>query len=64
MNTAQKAFTYIDLFAREIRGILCNPFFINSTSYKEKEKRNGSLERVVMESIDVGAIKIWLIGME
>lgn len=51
MNTAQKAFTYIDSFAREIRGILSNQFFINNTNCKEKEKRNGSFERVVMETI-------------
>jgi len=51
MNAAQKAFTYVDVFAREIRGILGNQFFINSTGYKEKEKRNGSLERVVLESV-------------
>ena len=51
MNAAQKAFTYVDVFAREIRRILGNKFFINNASYREKEKRNGTLERVVLESI-------------
>lgn len=51
MNTAQRAFTYIDVYARKIREILGNQFFINCISYKDKEKRNGTLERVVMETI-------------
>lgn len=51
MNTSQKAFTYIDVFAREIRRILENQFFINNTSYKTKERQNGTLERIVQESV-------------
>jgi len=51
MNASQKAFTYVDNFAREIRRILGNPFFINCTGYKGSEKKNGTLERVVMETI-------------
>lgn len=51
MNTSQKAFTYIDNFAREIRGILDSRFFVDCNDYKEKEKNNGTVERVVMESV-------------
>lgn len=51
MNTSQKAFTYIDNFAREIRGILDSRFFADCSDYKEKEKNNGTVERVVMETV-------------
>lgn len=51
MSVAQKAFTYVDIFARKVREILGNPFFINCTGYKKNEKKNGSLERVVMETV-------------
>lgn len=51
MNVAQKTFTYVDNFAREIRGILGSPFFIDCTSYSQGAKRNGTLERVVMEAV-------------
>jgi len=54
MNTAQKAFTYIDLFAREIRGILSNPFFINSMSYKEKEKGTVHLKGALLVQLKSG----------
>lgn len=51
MNVAQKTFTYVDNFAREIRGILGSPFFIDCTSYTQGAKKNGTLERVVMETV-------------
>ncbi len=51
INMAQKTFTYVDNFAREIRGILGSPFFIDCTSYSQGAKRNGTLERVVMEAV-------------
>lgn len=51
MNTSQKAFTYIDNFARETRGIIENSFFVECGKYTEKERTKGVLERVVLESI-------------
>lgn len=51
MNASQKAFTYIDNYARDIRSILENRFFIDCGKYTEKERAKGVLERVVLESI-------------
>lgn len=46
MNTAQKAFTYIDAFAREIREITENRFFLDVYTCSRNDKKNGTLERV------------------
>lgn len=51
MNTAQKAFTHIDNFAKETRKILNTDFFSKSGIFSETEKINGTVERVVLESI-------------
>ena len=51
MNTNQKAFTYIDNFAREIREIIEGKFFLDCGCYTEKERVKGVLERVVLESV-------------
>lgn len=51
MNTSQKAFTYIENFARDIRKILDNRFFADCGNYTEKERTKGVLERVVLESV-------------
>lgn len=51
MNGNQKAFTYIDNFAREIRDILDSRFFLDCGVYTEKERNKGALERVVLESV-------------
>lgn len=51
MKTAQKAFTYLDNFARVTRDILDSRFFKDCGVYTEKEKINGTLERVIMESV-------------
>lgn len=46
MNTAQKAFTYVDSFAREIRRIAENRFFADVYSSSKKGKINGTFERI------------------
>lgn len=46
MNTAQKAFTYVDSFAREIRQIAENRFFLDVYSSSQKGKINGTFERI------------------
>lgn len=51
MNSNQKAFTYIDKYAREIRNILDSKFFLDCGAYTEKERSKGVLERVILESI-------------
>ena len=51
MNSNQKAFTYIDNYAREIRNILDSRFFLDCGAYTEKERSKGVLERVILESI-------------
>ena len=51
MNTSQKAFTYIDNYARDIRNIVEHRFFVDCGKYTEKERTKGVLERVVLESI-------------
>lgn len=51
MNVAQRAFTFVDKFARKIREILKREFFIECTGFTKAERKNGSLERLIMESI-------------
>ena len=51
MNSNQKAFTYVDNYAREIRNILDSRFFLDCGVYTEKERNKGVLERVILESV-------------
>lgn len=51
MNVSQKAFTFVDNYARKIREILKKKFFIECTGYTKNERKNGTLERIIMESI-------------
>lgn len=51
MNASQKAFTYIDNYAREIRNILDTDFFSKRDLFTENERAKGVLERVVLESV-------------
>ena len=47
MNPAQKAFTYIDVFAKEIREVAKNRFFLDLYSSKGKDRINGTIERLI-----------------
>lgn len=47
MNSAQKAFTYVDAFAGEIRQITENRFFLDVYSGSRRAKINGTVERTV-----------------
>lgn len=51
MNVSQKAFTFVDNYARKIREILKRTFFIECTGYTKNERKNGTLERIIMESV-------------
>lgn len=51
MNQAQRAFTYIDAFAREIREITENRFFLDMYSCSRKDRINGTFERVIGDMV-------------
>lgn len=51
MNQAQRAFTYIDAFAREIREIAENRFFLDLYSGSRKSRINGTLERIAGDMV-------------
>lgn len=51
MNSAQKAFTHIDTFAREIRDITENRFFLDVYTCSRNDKKNGTLERVTGDTV-------------
>ena len=51
MNTAQKAFTYADAFAREVRGITENRFFLDVYTCSRNDRKNGTLERLVGDTL-------------
>lgn len=51
MNTAQRAFTYISNYAREVREILNSRFFLDYSAFSDKEKTKGLAERAILESV-------------
>ena len=51
MNSAQKAFTYVDAFAREIREITSSRFFLDVYTCSRNDKKNGTIERVVGDTV-------------
>lgn len=52
MNTAQSVMTYMDHVAKEVKRIsLSNRFFKDCGTYSTKERNNGTIERIVMESV-------------
>ena len=51
MNAAQKAFTYADVFAREIREITGNRFFLDVYTCNRNDRKNGTLERIVGDMV-------------
>lgn len=51
MTASQKAFTYIDNYAVKTRAISTKKFFVECKGYKDSEKINGTIERVVTESV-------------
>ena len=51
MGVSQKAFTYIDKFARKIRSISQSDFFRNCINYSDTERVKGTYERLVCESV-------------
>ena len=52
MNAAQNAVTYMDNIAKEVKRIALNNRFLRCYDiYSEKEKNNGTIDRIVMESV-------------
>lgn len=51
MNAAQKAFTYADIFASEIRNITRNRFFLDIYTCSRNDRKNGTIERVIGETV-------------
>lgn len=51
MNASENAITYMDNIARDIKRISSNRFFKDFGVYTETERLNGTIERVIMESI-------------
>lgn len=51
MNSAQKSFTYIDTFAREIRDITENRFFLDIYTCSRNDRKNGTVERIVGDTV-------------
>lgn len=51
MNTNQKAFTYIDNFATDIRRVTGNKFFLEIYSGNARAKINGTFERVIADMV-------------
>ncbi len=51
MNTNQKAFTYIDNFATDIRRVTENRFFLDIYSGTAKARINGTFERIISDMV-------------
>ncbi len=51
MNQSQKAFTYLDAFAKEIREVAENRFFFDVFSGNSKARKNGTIERAIGETV-------------
>ncbi len=51
MNASQAAFTHLENFARDVRGVIDTDFFLRMGVYKENDITKGTLERIVSESV-------------
>lgn len=51
MNAAQKSFTYIDTFSREIRDITESRFFLDIYTCSRNDRKNGTVERIVGDTV-------------
>lgn len=51
MNTNQKSFTYLDLYARKVKTIAASDFFNESAALNEKQNAKGLWENMVIRSV-------------
>lgn len=51
MNPSENAVTFMDNIAKEVKKISLNNRFFKNDIYKEKERNNGTIERIITESV-------------
>lgn len=51
MNTSEHAVTFMDHMAKEVKRISLNNRFFKNDNYKELERNNGTIERIITESV-------------
>lgn len=51
MNVSENAVTYMDTIAKEVKRVSLNNKFFKNDIYKEMERNNGTIERIVTESV-------------
>ncbi len=51
MNTNQKAFTYVDKYAKRIRKLMDSKFFIDCNVYSNNDNEKGNIERIIVETL-------------
>lgn len=51
MNASENAVTYLDNIAREVKQISLNNAFFKNDIYRETERNNGTIERIILESV-------------
>lgn len=51
MNSSQRASTYVDVFAKEIRDIIGNRFFLDIDTCSRNDRKNGTLERIAGDMV-------------
>lgn len=51
MNASENAVTFMDNIAKEVKRISLNNKFFKNDTYKELERNNGTIERIVTESV-------------
>ncbi len=51
MNASENAVTYLDHIAREVKKISLNNRFFKNDIYRERERNNGTIERIIVESV-------------
>lgn len=51
MNASENAVTFLDNIAREVKKISLNNRFFKNDLYRERERNNGTIERIIIESV-------------
>lgn len=51
MNASENAVTFLDNIAKEVKWISLNNRFFKNDTYRELERNNGTIERIIIESV-------------
>lgn len=51
MNTNQKAFTYMERFAKRVRKLMNSKFFVDCNVYSDNDNEKGVVERIIVETV-------------